>query len=66
MNQMIPGRDFWNYATEFLVLSDLGSDFARQQFAVAQNRDRGFVARRLKSKNCFLFHRRVRGERGAR
>jgi hypothetical protein len=41
---MIARRDFGNDAAVLFMLSDLGRDFAGEQLAMAQDRDRGFIA----------------------
>ena len=41
---MIPRRNLWNDTTVWLMLGDLRSDFAGEQLASAQDRDRGLVA----------------------
>ena len=49
---MIARCNFWHNAAEFLVLGNLGRNLATQQFAVAKNGDRRFIARGFERQYC--------------
>src|SRR6266851_10364745 len=51
MQQMIARGDFGNDAAVLLMLGNLRSYFARKEFTIAQNRDRGFIARSFEGKD---------------
>ena len=49
-----PAGNFWNYAAEALMQTDLRMDHIGQDgMAVAHNRCRGFIARRFNAKDQF-------------